>query len=179
VPFPVASFLGRIKAVAVEVARLYLTTQPTVNTSSTSSSSSSAPACSIPPDEVVALVHMHLFGSQPTPDSANQTQGTTSGTTTDPSQQDAAAEHPPATSSSSSTGRPVAPGLRLQPHPKGWKRSALPPRALVDHPGVWEDARGAYLHEVLVRRRGHPAALGIIFVEVGCCWWSGGGGSDR
>lgn len=38
--------------------------------------------------------------------------------------------------------------------------------AVVDHAGTWEDARDAYLHEVLVRRRGHPAALAILYSEV-------------
>lgn len=32
--------------------------------------------------------------------------------------------------------------------------------------GVWEDARLAYLHEVLVKRRGCPAALVILYNEV-------------
>lgn len=28
--------------------------------------------------------------------------------------------------------------------------------------GVWEDSRDAYLHEVLIRRRGTPAALAVL-----------------
>jgi hypothetical protein len=36
----------------------------------------------------------------------------------------------------------------------------------VDHPGTWEDARPAYLNELLVRRLGHPASLAIMYAEV-------------
>uniref|UniRef100_A0A383VLQ2 Uncharacterized protein n=1 Tax=Tetradesmus obliquus TaxID=3088 RepID=A0A383VLQ2_TETOB len=45
-------------------------------------------------------------------------------------------------------------------------RSNLPKKALLDHPGVWEDARLGYLHEVLVKKRGCPAALVILYNEV-------------
>eukprot|EP00775_Hariotina_reticulata_P010072 gene10072-10227_t len=45
-------------------------------------------------------------------------------------------------------------------------RSNLPPNKLIDHPGVWEDARLAYLNEVLVKKRGSPAALSILYCEV-------------
>jgi len=45
-------------------------------------------------------------------------------------------------------------------------RSNLPKRSMLDHPGVWEDARMAYLHEVLVRRTGSPAACVIVLNEV-------------
>mmetsp|Transcript_30207 Transcript_30207/g.67015 ORF Transcript_30207/g.67015 Transcript_30207/m.67015 type:complete len:311 (+) Transcript_30207:86-1018(+) len=45
-------------------------------------------------------------------------------------------------------------------------RSNLPSRGMVDHPGVWEDARWAYLNEALVRRRAHPAAAAILYAEV-------------
>jgi hypothetical protein len=44
--------------------------------------------------------------------------------------------------------------------------SAARCRAKVDHPGTWEDARHAYLNELLVRRQGHPAALAIMHAEV-------------
>jgi hypothetical protein len=44
--------------------------------------------------------------------------------------------------------------------------SRLPPNALVDHPGVWEDARLAYLSEALVRRRGSPAVMAVLASEV-------------
>ncbi|KAG2439985.1 hypothetical protein HXX76_004103 [Chlamydomonas incerta] len=45
-------------------------------------------------------------------------------------------------------------------------RSNLPPNAVVDHAGVWEDARLGYLHETLVRRQGHPATLGLLLGDV-------------
>lgn len=45
-------------------------------------------------------------------------------------------------------------------------RSALPAASVVDHPGVREDARLAYLNEALVRRRGCPAALAVLLAEV-------------
>lgn len=45
-------------------------------------------------------------------------------------------------------------------------RSNLPPGALLDHPGVWEDSRWAYLNELLIRRRGHPAAVAVLYAEV-------------
>jgi hypothetical protein len=54
--------------------------------------------------------------------------------------------------------------------------------AVVDHPGTWEDARYAYLHELLISRTGHPAAVGVtagalpllapsgrVFASCGCC----------
>ena len=45
-------------------------------------------------------------------------------------------------------------------------RSNLPKQSMLDHPGVWEDARMAYLQEVLVRKTGSPAALVILYAEV-------------
>lgn len=45
-------------------------------------------------------------------------------------------------------------------------RSGLPPATVVDHPGVWEDARAGYLHELLIRKTGHPAALAILAADV-------------
>lgn len=45
-------------------------------------------------------------------------------------------------------------------------RSNLPKQSMLDHPGVWEDARMAYLNEVLVRKRGSAAALVILLCEV-------------
>lgn len=53
-------------------------------------------------------------------------------------------------------------GYRTPPY----GRSNLPARSVVDHAGVWEDARQAYLHEVLVRKSGTPAALVILYSEV-------------
>lgn len=45
-------------------------------------------------------------------------------------------------------------------------RPAIRRGDVLEHPGVWEDPRGAYLNEVLTRREGSPAALAIIFAEV-------------
>ncbi|KAJ9515747.1 hypothetical protein QJQ45_008625 [Haematococcus lacustris] len=45
-------------------------------------------------------------------------------------------------------------------------RSALPNNTVVHHAGAWEDSRDGYLHETLIRRHGHPAALAIIYAEV-------------
>ncbi|KAI7836487.1 hypothetical protein COHA_009639 [Chlorella ohadii] len=48
----------------------------------------------------------------------------------------------------------------------GYGRSNLPDRAIVDHPGTWESAGHAYLNEVLVTKRGIPAALAIILADL-------------
>jgi hypothetical protein len=40
-------------------------------------------------------------------------------------------------------------------------------RVAVHHAGAWEDARDAQLDQTLIRRTGHPAALAIIYAEVG------------
>ncbi|PRW20351.1 hypothetical protein C2E21_9056 [Chlorella sorokiniana] len=48
----------------------------------------------------------------------------------------------------------------------GYGRSNLPDRAVVDHPGVWESAGHAYLNEVLVTKRGIPAALAIVLADL-------------
>eukprot|EP00967_Tisochrysis_lutea_P021120 scaffold23987_cov22-Tisochrysis_lutea.AAC.2 len=37
--------------------------------------------------------------------------------------------------------------------------------AIVDHPGVWEDSRDGYMHEALIRRRGHPSTLAVLYAE--------------
>eukprot|EP00241_Pyramimonas_parkeae_P005853 CAMPEP_0114237248 /NCGR_PEP_ID=MMETSP0058-20121206/7281_1 /TAXON_ID=36894 /ORGANISM="Pyramimonas parkeae, CCMP726" /LENGTH=425 /DNA_ID=CAMNT_0001349261 /DNA_START=202 /DNA_END=1479 /DNA_ORIENTATION=- len=37
---------------------------------------------------------------------------------------------------------------------------------VLDHPGVWEDARDSYLNAVLTRRRGSPAAIAILYADV-------------
>jgi hypothetical protein len=48
-----------------------------------------------------------------------------------------------------------------------WPRSALFPRRRYDHPGTAEQARRAYLHEALTRRKGtHPAALAVLLADV-------------
>lgn len=45
-------------------------------------------------------------------------------------------------------------------------RSNLPAGSVVDHPGVWEKAQRGYLNEVLVTKRGVPAALAVLAAEV-------------
>lgn len=37
---------------------------------------------------------------------------------------------------------------------------------MTSNAGVWEDARHAYLHEVMVRRVGCAAALAVVFADV-------------
>lgn len=44
--------------------------------------------------------------------------------------------------------------------------SNLPARATVENPGVWEQARFAYLNEVLITREGIPAALAVVLSDV-------------
>ena len=36
----------------------------------------------------------------------------------------------------------------------------------VDHPGVWENARHAYLHETLITKKGVAAALAIVQADI-------------
>lgn len=45
-------------------------------------------------------------------------------------------------------------------------RSNVPQQSVVDHPGVWENPRLAYLHEVLVCRRGIASSIAVIYAEV-------------
>jgi hypothetical protein len=45
-------------------------------------------------------------------------------------------------------------------------QSNLPQGAVLDHPGVYENAKYAYLHEALIGRRGIPAVLAILLEEV-------------
>eukprot|EP00242_Pyramimonas_sp_CCMP2087_P015388 CAMPEP_0198220844 /NCGR_PEP_ID=MMETSP1445-20131203/80952_1 /TAXON_ID=36898 /ORGANISM="Pyramimonas sp., Strain CCMP2087" /LENGTH=376 /DNA_ID=CAMNT_0043898757 /DNA_START=57 /DNA_END=1184 /DNA_ORIENTATION=- len=42
----------------------------------------------------------------------------------------------------------------------------LLPGDILEHPGVWEDARDSYLNCVLTRKRGSPAAVAILYAEV-------------
>ena len=44
--------------------------------------------------------------------------------------------------------------------------SNIPHGATVDHPGVWENASYAYLHQVLVTKRGIPATLAVVYAQV-------------
>ena len=45
-------------------------------------------------------------------------------------------------------------------------RSNVPFNSILDHPGIWENASQAYLHEVLIRKKGIAATLAIIFAQV-------------
>ena len=45
-------------------------------------------------------------------------------------------------------------------------RSNLPAAAKVAHPGVWEEARHAYLNEALTRRIASPACLAILYADI-------------
>ncbi|CAD7704561.1 unnamed protein product [Ostreobium quekettii] len=45
-------------------------------------------------------------------------------------------------------------------------RSNIPDRSIVAHPGVWENAAYAYLHELLIRRVGIPATVAILYHDV-------------
>ena len=45
-------------------------------------------------------------------------------------------------------------------------RSNVPFNSMLDHPGIWENASQAYLHEVLIRKKGIAATLAIIFAQV-------------
>lgn len=45
-------------------------------------------------------------------------------------------------------------------------RSNVPFNSNFDHPGIWENASQAYLHEVLIRKKGIAATLAIIFAQV-------------
>ncbi|KAK9826657.1 hypothetical protein WJX74_008333 [Apatococcus lobatus] len=53
-------------------------------------------------------------------------------------------------------------GFRLP----GFGRSNIPEGTVVDHPGVWEDARQAYLSDTLISKRGIAASLGVLFADV-------------
>ena len=44
--------------------------------------------------------------------------------------------------------------------------SGMPVDSIVDHPGVWENARHAYLHEVLISKKGIAAALAIVQADI-------------
>lgn len=39
-------------------------------------------------------------------------------------------------------------------------------RTIVDHPGVWEDERYAYMNDLLIRRVGIPALVAILYQEI-------------
>eukprot|EP00210_Caulerpa_lentillifera_P007688 g7339.t1 len=47
-----------------------------------------------------------------------------------------------------------------------WGSSNLPERSIVDHPGVWEDQRYGYLHELLITKCGIPSLLTILYQHI-------------
>ena len=185
VRFPVEAYLARIRKIAEDVARLELSyhaagttssKSSTHNSSSNSSSkssasngggSSSSSSGAMSPEQALAAVERYMFALPPLPPAAAAatTDASSSSRTvtnqTQHEQQDAASS----STSSGTSSRSRGCGFMLWP---AGGRSALPPRTLMDHAGVWEDARAAYLNEVLVRKRGSAAALAIIHQEVGC-----------
>ncbi len=48
----------------------------------------------------------------------------------------------------------------------GFGRSNIASGQVLDNPGVYENAKYAYLHELLVTRKGVPAVLAILLEEV-------------
>ena len=54
--------------------------------------------------------------------------------------------------------------LKIQCAPFG--RSNLPPNSLIDHPGVYEDPRWAYLDQLLIRKKGHKSCVAILISEI-------------
>ena len=47
-----------------------------------------------------------------------------------------------------------------------FRRSNIPSGVLVDHPGVYENAKYGYLHEALISRQGIPAVLAILLEQI-------------
>lgn len=39
-------------------------------------------------------------------------------------------------------------------------------RCIVSHPGVWEDAKHAYMNELLIRKVGIPALVAILYHDL-------------
>ncbi|KAF8062088.1 pho-4 [Scenedesmus sp. PABB004] len=139
VPFPVDAYLARISRLAADVAA-------ELDAAAAAAAGPGAAAAGegrwaalrrLPPQQVVAAMEHALFARAP------------------------AAEQAAAAAAPWFAGVRSA-GFALPPH----GRSALPRRTLLDHPGVYEDARLAYLNDVLVKRRGCPAALAILYSEV-------------
>lgn len=44
--------------------------------------------------------------------------------------------------------------------------SGVPGHTRVDHPGVWENAKHAYMHETLISKRGIAAVLAVLQADV-------------
>ncbi|GMH45123.1 hypothetical protein BSKO_13080 [Bryopsis sp. KO-2023] len=45
-------------------------------------------------------------------------------------------------------------------------KSNIPEGTVVDHPGVWEDQKYAYMNELLIRRVGTPALVTILYQDI-------------
>lgn len=162
--FPVDAFLDRITQLAVDTAHAVsaaataAAVAPSAQQSqrqglydSSSSSSSILPGAkqqwsvlrSLPPEQVVAAVEHVLFKKQQQQSLVlqychnNQQQQWYESTT-----------------------------LRLGFRMPKLGRTNLPSKTVVDHPGVWEDARLGYLNEVLVKKQGGAAALAILYADV-------------
>ena len=45
-------------------------------------------------------------------------------------------------------------------------RSNIPSGVIMDHPGVYENAKFGYLHETLISRQGIPAVLAILLEQI-------------
>jgi hypothetical protein len=45
-------------------------------------------------------------------------------------------------------------------------RSNVPIDSILEHPGVWENPKHGYLHEVLIKKEGIAATLAIVFTQV-------------
>lgn len=153
VRFPVDAFLTRIQCLAESTAAAVATAAAAAASSTKRQhqqqqqagrhvSSTITPLCGsmqgLPPGDVVAAVQHALFKQQQV-------------------EQQLQLQLP-----SSFAGSIACAGLSVPAH----GRTALPPQSQVDHPGVWEDARLAYLNEVQVRKRGCPAAVAILACEV-------------
>lgn len=150
VRFPVEAYLSRMQrlaadtaaGVAAAAAAAAVTQLQHVPSSGSEQPRQWAALRSLPPSEVIAAVQHALFQEpQQQPQQDHQQQ------------------------------QPVQAGWYQSIRCAGFKappygRSNLPLRSMLDHPGVWEDARMAYLNEVLVRKRGSPAALVILLCEV-------------
>lgn len=153
VRFPVDAFLARIQRLAEDTAAALAAAAANSNlpglVSSSNDNTQWASIRSLPPSEVLAAVQHTLFKQTPSAPQQQQQQG--------------ARAQPPAAQAAAAWYSDVRCVGYKAP---AYGRSNLPKQSMLDHPGVWEDARMAYLNEVLVRKTGCPAALAILYCEV-------------
>jgi hypothetical protein len=57
-------------------------------------------------------------------------------------------------------------GMGALLRPPSFGRSNISSTTVVQHPGVWESPKMAYLHEVLITKRGIPSVLSIVLSDV-------------